>query len=243
MSVEPIKGARGEKLARATCDDCGTTYEFRAAHGPSTKFIKTGRCSTRGVLTLAKLSQVSTKLENAGWQSIRKKNLCPSCVIARKAENETDQPTETKSMDTTVTKMKPAVAKEQAPRQPTREQKREIMGMLDVSYDTKLGRYKGSDTDKTVAEVLGQGILSGWVAEIRKEFFGEDGGNGEIDALSAEVATMVQQIEKHEQAALAAAAEARKHAEAASRIGDNARSLGTRIDRIKEAVGPRAAKA
>lgn len=70
------------------------------------------------------------------------------------------------------------------PRQPTKEQKREIIDMLGVAYDTDAQRYKGNDTDKTVAEAIGQHILWGWVAQLRDEFFGPAGNEAATQTLA-----------------------------------------------------------
>ena len=39
-------------------------------------------------------------------------------------------------------------------------------------------------------------VMPGWVAEIREEFFGPDGGNGEMDALLAEMRAWVKDRER-----------------------------------------------
>lgn len=79
-------------------------------------------------------------------------------------------------------------------RQPTRDQKREIMAMLQDVYDPKAQRYRGAETDKTIAETLGDGILFGWVAQIREEFFGPD-GNEAADLLIADVQAWMQKAD------------------------------------------------
>lgn len=69
---------------------------------------------------------------------------------------------------------------------PSREQKREIMKILDEVYDPKAGRYRGEETDHTVAHALGIERW-GWITEIRKEFYGDSGENEAKDNLVAEV--------------------------------------------------------
>lgn len=78
--------------------------------------------------------------------------------------------------------------------QPTREQRRLIMEALSVAYDVKENRYFSNDTDVTVAKMLGGGIRAGWVAEVRDEFFGSDGGNSEMAELRAEIDKMKRAI-------------------------------------------------
>ena len=132
-----------------------------------------------------------------------------------------------------------AGAADTGPREPTREQKREIMAMLDVAYDTNAGRYKGKDTDKTVAEALGGGIMPGWVEAIREEFFGPAGGNEEILKLEADIALKFDAID----ATLAALRE--RQGKDADAIRDFVASRGelsvlkSRLEAIKAAVGPK----
>lgn len=71
-------------------------------------------------------------------------------------------------------------------RQPTREQKREILAMLDIAYDASAQRYKGSDTDQSVADALGNNIMWGWVSALREEFYGPD-GNEDAEVLLKEI--------------------------------------------------------
>lgn len=103
-------------------------------------------------------------------------------------------------------------------RQPTIEQRRQIVEMLVITYDGAAQRYKGTDTDKTISDALGNGVMPGWVAEIREQNFGPAGGNEELDAIRAELAA----IEKKQAAEIAA--------------------LKKRIDAVCAAVGPKAAR-
>ena len=76
---------------------------------------------------------------------------------------------------TNVTKIEPN-------RQPSREQKRDIMLMLQDVYSIDKQCYTKSETDKTVADALENGIMWGWVKAIREDMFGPDGN--EDDQLS-----------------------------------------------------------
>ena len=67
-------------------------------------------------------------------------------------------------------------------RQPSKKQKRDIIGLLEDVYDTENERYRGVETDKSVADTLGDGILWGWVAQIRDELFGPDGNEHNLIA-------------------------------------------------------------
>ncbi|WP_147405737.1 hypothetical protein [Cereibacter sphaeroides] len=103
-------------------------------------------------------------------------------------------------------------------RQPTREQKREIVAMLDMAYDTAAGRYRGADTDKTIAETIGPNIMPGWVAEIREDLYGPAGENDEMQAIREELG----KLQRDTEAAVA--------------------GLVKRLDAICASVGPRAGR-
>lgn len=139
-------------------------------------------------------------------------------VAARKTQKET--------VTVTTTAVEP-------PREPTRVQKREIMDLLASAYDTKNERYLSGDTDETIAQELD--VMPGWVAQLREEFFGPNGGNEDIDRLAGEVADFL----KEARAALAMAEESVKTLTAG--VG-RAEEFAEKLDRIKAAVGPRKLK-
>lgn len=170
--IEAIPG-KGQNRAKVVCDGCGHTdlvvcdYDRRAS----------GDWRPRE-------GQIRQKLQGKGWALIRSQIYCPECSKTRSLKE-----------DTKMTKAKVSAPPDAPPdvtatslRQPTREQKREIMSMLDVAYDTKAGRYKGNDTDKTVADAIGGGVLPGWVSAIREEFFGPEGGNDCMAEFEADLA-------------------------------------------------------
>ena len=136
--------------------------------------------------------------------------------------------------------MKPATAKlaDVMPtelRRPTPAQKRQIIGLLEEVYDDKLLRYAGGETDKTVAEAIGGNVMPGWVAEIREELFGPDGANEDIAILQASLDEMA----RHG----AALAEVnRKQAEDITSLRAKVKDSADRLEAIKRAVGPKAAK-
>ena len=80
-------------------------------------------------------------------------------------------------------------------RQPTKEQKREIVAMLNDVYDTENERYKAKNTDQSVADDLQDGILWGWVAEIRESMYGPD-GNEEATLLISDIKTWIGMVEE-----------------------------------------------
>jgi|GEM_PF-955431 len=165
-------------------------------------------------------AQIHTKLTRQGWAFFKGKLRCPSCEAKRKAQG--------------AVTVKKTISKVSEIRKPTKEQKREIIQMLDVAYDTKAERYKGHDTDKAVAESLGSGVMPGWVAEIREDLFGPDGGNSEIENLAADIDKMSAEFDR----------ECREfQALMTTRIRQKQGEFQKRIDAIKKSVGPRAARA
>jgi hypothetical protein len=121
--------------------------------------------------------QAIRKIEAQGWAFVRNKLRCPDCEAKRREKIETKKENPMDKPAATVTAL----------RQPTPKQKREIIGILEDVYDDDRKRYKGEETDKTVAETIGSGVMPGWVAEIREEMFGPDGSNDEMEALLVEM--------------------------------------------------------
>jgi len=80
-------------------------------------------------------------------------------------------------------------------RQPSRDQKRLIVAALEDAYDTNQ-RYKGTETDKGIADMLEDGIMAGWVAAVREDMFGPD-GNEEIGSLAADVTASMKKVDDH----------------------------------------------
>jgi len=108
------------------------------------------------------MDTVYTQLRKAGWLVNGKVITCVSC-------------TEKLQKDT-------VMQKEQDLRQPSKKQKRDIIGLLEDVYDTENERYRGVETDKSVADTLGDGILWGWVSQVREELFGPDGNEHNLVA-------------------------------------------------------------
>ena len=122
-------------------------------------------------------------------------------------------------------------------------QKRQIIGILEDVYDDNLKRYRGKETDKTVAETIGINVMHGWVAEIREDMFGPDGSNDGMETLLDEMRewSAARQKEAHN---------ARIHLENAEGV---LRDIDKAIEQVAgfekrqaaiiEAVGPKAARA
>lgn len=142
-----------------------------------------------------------------GWAMVKGKLRCGACEAKRKAS--------------LVTKPE---------RTPSKEEKRQIIALLNDSYDTDAGRYIGGETDDTLAEVLG--VLPGWVAEIRDDLFGPAGENEDMAAFGIELKTFLDAATKTEQ-------QAAKQLEALRAQIKSAKRHQNQLARIKSAVGAR----
>lgn len=220
MTIAPCRTHRGNPAARCTCDQCGAGVDL---------VVKHQRDSRHGAEAHA-----MRKLTAMGWACHGKTLRCPDCEALRRLEAHNHQSKE-EPMTT-----KPATAKlaDVMPtelRRPTPAQKRQIIGLLEEVYDDKLLRYAGGETDKTVAEAIGGNVMPGWVAEIREELFGPDGANEDIAILQASLDEMA----RHG----AALAEVnRKQAEDITSLRAKVKESADRLEAIKRAVGPKAAK-
>lgn len=150
--------------------------------------------------------QAIQKLVKIKWAVVKGDLFCPECNAKRKESNVVEI------------------------RQPSREVKREIVLLLNEVYDTKLGRYRGVDSDLTVADIIGNGCMFGWVAQIREEMFGPNGGNDEMIALKDEIASAI------EKAKADADADAKKW----QAIIANLNGFRDRIDVLTKTLGPKA---
>lgn len=119
-------------------------------------------------------------------------------------------------------------------RQPTRDQKRLIVAALEDAYDTKNQRYKGLETDKGIADMLGDGIMAGWVAAVREDMFGPD-GNEEIGNLADEVKAWMKAVDDQMSVVAEAMAEIEMHRTEVKKYQD-------RLNKIVAAIGPKAEK-
>jgi excisionase family DNA binding protein len=203
-------------------------------HAPDTLTIeevaRIDRCSTKTVRRAIEQGLLKVSRVGPGSRLIR---ILPGDLEAYhlNVQPEKEQP------------MESTPANVQGIRQPTREEKRQIIGMLDAAYDTAAGRYVGGETDKTIAESLGGGVMPGWVAEIREELFGPEGGNDELAALVAEhAAALVRLAAWSNDFGAQREAFARLERDGAA-IATLLRDLGPRIEKLKRAIGPKATSA
>ncbi len=214
--IEPMISETGQTRGRCTCDECGAVQviavHFERHRGGGERRVNEGAAHK--------------KLANLGWD-VRRGTVCPDCVARKKAlaapETTPEPPKDTEAME---------AVKEPALREPTPKQKREIIGLLEVVYDDAAKRFKDGESDKTVAEAIGGGVLFGWVARIREELFGPDTRNQEVEALRKDLDKFAGAIRDH-QAELRQAKEATKAVE--SRINALVASMSalkSRVDKV-----------
>ena len=127
-------------------------------------------------------------------------------------------------------------------RQPTRDQKREIILLLTACYDVEAGRYRGSDTDKTVAETVGGGCMPGWVAQQREDLFGQNGGNEQIETTSAELEAWKAEVGKLMVEITTAHQDILGKIREVNALVQDSQKYERQIAAIKAAVGPKVAK-
>ena len=165
MTIHPVL-PKGQNIAIAHCDGCGHEERLRCNYERHSARRKDDPGQPIQ-------GQANKKLIASGWAVLRGRHFCPSCNAKHKAEKEAPE------MSAKTTNVAPIRAAD-------REQKRLIILALEDAYDAAAGKYIGRATDKTLAEDLGAGIMPGWVADLREEFFGP-AGNEELDQLRAEV--------------------------------------------------------
>lgn len=189
--------------AIVTCDDCGSEETF------SCDYIRRPDNSHE-----PNEGQVKNKMVHSGWAIVKGKCRCPKCVEKAKV---------------IAMPAKPAAQ----PAEMSRKDKINIFTLLAEVYDVEAGRYRDSETDDTVAEILG--VRAGWVAEVREADFGPAGGNDEID----EAVERLDGLEREVRAILESASQ--QH-EAASKKLSEVTTMKAQMGRIKAALSERIRK-
>lgn len=216
--IEPIEG-RGVNRAKGICDCCGreevVVCDYRRQSGGA---------------WLPDEGQAKRKLCAHGWAEVKGKLHCPKCEAARRAASAQEKPKEADVQKNNVAAL----------RAPTREQKRQIIDLLGACYDTGRSCYKGCETDKTVAETLGGGVMPGWVADLREELYGPAGENEEMAALATEVNDWLTKGAEALRAYRAAMEAADGRAKALIACTEQVSNLSRRLEKIRVAVGPKA---
>lgn len=171
MTIRAIDG-KGVHRAQVICDECGREDTVACDY--------TGK---PGRKTEPNEGQIIRKMTGQGWALVRGKLNCPGCEAKRKVD------AAAKKQEAEMAEQKSNVRALSGIRLPDRDQKRLIILALEDAYDAKAQRYRGGETDRTVAEGLGATIMPGWVSALREEFFGP-AGNEEVEAIRAEIETI-----------------------------------------------------
>lgn len=241
--IERIAGD-GVNRAKVTCDECGRQE------------VVSCRYSSRNREGLQPdVGQVNRKMIAKGWGIVRRSMLCPTCEARRRAMQAAVKRADPAKLvgwaKLNITENRGGSMEQSAQdaglRRPSREQKRHIMGLLEASYDVAGQRYRGADTDKAVAEAIGDGVLPGWVAELRDEFFGPAGDNEEMSVVLAEAEALRGRADTLEREALERGKLLRDALVVVDRMAADAvdmrqssSDLIRRLGAIRKAVGPKA---
>jgi len=209
--IEAIKGVGNTCLALCKCDDCAAETSFSALHdNDGGRFHK----ASERKLAIREPGMVNKRLQDMGWVVEKNRIRCPSCEAKRKAK---------KAQDQAVKQEENTVANVTELRKPTREQRRAIIAILDEVYDATAGRYRGAETDVTVAETIGGGCMFGWVVEIRVENYGDSGDNEESGKLAADLSALLDRVTAIQTEATATKLEVSR---ALDRVNAMAKALG-----------------
>jgi hypothetical protein len=222
--MQPFKGPRGQNMALCKCDTCAAETSVPADHGERLRGMKSH--STGFVREIQNEAQVVKKITPLGWAMVKGVLRCPKCEAGRKAPKEIAMPENVTDL-----------------RQPTREQNRLIDDMLKACYDMKAQRYTGCDTDKTVAEAIGGGVMPGWVSEVREKFFGPDNGNDELELLTQDIQAWQAKADEGAKKAHDALMRLTQQLREVNEARDQVAGLVKRLEAIKHAIGPKAARA
>lgn len=114
-------------------------------------------------------------------------------------------------------------------REITPKDRRQIFKRLDEVYDDKKGRYCDGFTDNSVAKELN--MPRAWITEVRESNFGPDGGNDDMERVSAAVGKLAKQAKDLQDDAISLASRAEELEAEAGRIR-------AQISAIQQAVGP-----
>lgn len=129
--------------------------------------------------------QVTRQFTRDGWLIGRRPqdDKCPKCLAA----NAPKKPVLTVIAKESEPVNVPAHAND--PREMSRDDGRVIFAKLEDVYDTNRAGYRSGWTDQKLATDLG--VPRSWVEQVRKQFFGPEGGNPEIAVALAEAKALV----------------------------------------------------
>lgn len=212
---------------KLSCGKCQTTETL--PRGSSKTYVGPAEESARFAAMFAR----------KGWNVGKRKqdDRCPDCMKKLGATPPGPTVMETKMQEALAAQGLPAgqaVPAPQAdkPREMSPSDGRLIMLKLDDAYDLDKKGYKPGWTDNVVAQDMG--VPRGWVENVRKQFFGPEGSNPDVDAVLADARHHLAQARKLIHGALEAQNTLNKDL---ATMKSQAELIQRRIDRIEQQVG------
>lgn len=179
------------------------------------------------------------KFVQRGWD-IHKKAACPDCRHKLKAPSAPSAQkvipmakpaSPVQPAQTTIRSLSQLPRLEvAAPREMSPGDRRKVFRAIDEVWDERAARYDGSVTDNSIAETLNVPRI--WVETVRKESFGDAGGNDEIAALLTELGEVEGRVKPLVDEALGLAT---KFERVVAELG----AVRARCEKIEKAVGLR----
>jgi hypothetical protein len=221
-----------------TCEKCGN-HDQAVSHGTG------GR--------LMPFESALKVFRRFGWEIRGKRTICPDCLtpLQRQArataaavvslvsppQKLIEPPTPVSDEIPTETIIEtpteePTVAEPQRLPLPEldRAAKRRIHDAVAGNWDERAGRYIGAASDQSIADELK--VPRAWIAEIRADFFGDDGTNEEVGLLRRDLDVAVIRFDT-------AADEALRLASAMEKQATEVKALRARLERVEKSLLPR----
>lgn len=227
--IEAIRG-KGVNRAKVVCDDCGREDVVTCGYirGASPKS------------TVPNAGQINQKMQTAGWDVGGNKMRCPSCAAHRRAFGQ-GQCKEGEEMIAAAAPEKTdgsgvVTPADLPPREPGYRMIGAICDMLDIAYDRSAKRYKNpGDSDRSIADAIGEGRMWGWVARVRDAEYGPDGRGAEIAEIRADLAKAIREVDERSNDAIAEFRKLARDFETA------AAALKKRVDKLDPSIGQKVA--
>lgn len=180
MKSERVEGQL-RPVVRVTCRSCGVSHAFP--------------------MTADKILPhdiIAKKLKQQGWEigSNENRDLCPGCAIKQKKRDDSKPALTVVANSDDVPVIGVAVP---PPREMSREDRRIVFEKLNEVYLDERRGYDSDWSDHRVATDLG--VPRKWVETVRKELFGDNGGNEELSAFLDQARQMLDEAQKLAKAA------------------------------------------
>jgi len=232
----PLSNGMWASGERITCRRCGKIEDLILSNSTDGKHLP--------------LEAVLKKFKRMGWEIRGKRTTCPDCLSpAQRQANITraaDANPLTVYFEEAINLPAPEIIDQLFPTlketpmaepatapaftAPTRDQKRRIHDEIAGNWDEPRGRYIGNASDQMIADHLK--LPRAWVAEIRSDFFGEEGGNEEMVELRAALDRHIDDVERLVTNAMDNAAKFDK-------VLTELKGMRSRLERIEKSVLPR----